>query len=367
MKILSTSSLYDANIDDLFKIIDKYSLENGYFNLDKINKDLFDELKKYHKAKFIVSYSSGFWALVQAIKAKSIPTKTDVIIPSLTYRRLADVIAWANKTPKFVDVEENSLSPSVQILEDAIDENTSLILGVHPIVNCCDVEGYIKLSLKKNVPIIFDAVESVHETFNKKRIGSFDVGEVFSLHASKLINGSEGGYICTSDKEFFRDLVNQKKINKGEINFLEFNNLNSIHAYNSLKKLNKLVLHNQKIYEEYERLLKNNQFLSLLKFDETERTSYKNIVVKLDKNSLISRDQIISELNKIQIFARAYYSPVLHDKNYHYKIKTSSLEVTNNIKTQFLNLPCGFRTSLDDVKRVVHHINIILKKVNPNE
>ena len=359
---LSTSSLYDAKIPDLFKIIDYYSSEDDYFNFDKISNDLFNELKEYHNAKHIVSYSSGFWALVQVIKAKSIDGKNDVIIPSLTYRRLADVISWANKTPKFIDVDENTLTPNVEMLEDAIDENTSLIFGVHPIVNCCDVEGYIKLASKKNIPIIFDAVESVHETFNNKRIGSFDVGEVFSLHASKLINGAEGGYVCTSDDELFKKLNDQKITQSKYYNFLEFNPLNSVHAINSLRKIDELVQHNKQIYKEYEKLLINHQFLSLLKFDENEKTSYKNIVVRLNDNSPIGRDKIISELNKIQIFARAYYSPALHDKIYKYKVKNACLEITNKIKGKFFNLPCGFRTALDDVRRVVNEINSILTR-----
>lgn len=367
MKTLSTSSLYDSNISDLFDIIDNYSLTDGLFHLDKISRDLFEELKKYHDTRYIVSYSSGFWALVQAIKAKSLSSKTDVIIPSFTYRRLADVVAWANKTPKFVDVEENTLTPNVQMIEDAIDDNTSLILGVHPIVNCCDVEGYIKLSQRKNIPIIFDAVESVHETINQKRIGSFDVGEVFSLHASKLINGSEGGYVCTSDKEFFNKLVEQKKLSKKQNNFLEFNKLNAVHAISSLRKIKELIQHNLSIYKEYEKLLKNHKLLSLLKFDESNDTSYKNIVVKIDQNSPISRDKIISELNKMNIFARAHYFPALHDKNYQYKVKVTCLEITNKIKEQYLNLPCGFRTTLNDVKHVVDHINIIMKKGNSDE
>ena len=37
-----------------------------------------------------------------------------------------------------------------------------------------------------------------------------------------------------------------------------------------MRKIDELVYHNKKIYKEYEKLLKNHQFLSLLKFDENE-------------------------------------------------------------------------------------------------
>ena len=64
----------------------------------------------------------------------------------------------------------------------------------------------------------------------------------------------------------------------------------------------------------------------------------------------------------MQIFARAYYSPALHDKTYKYKVKNAYLEMTNKIKGKFFNLPCGFRTTMDDVRRVVNEINSIFTR-----
>src|SRR6185437_7421804 len=81
-----------------------------------------------------------------------------------------------------------------------ISEDTALIVGVHPIVNCCDAEGLETLSVETGIPLLFDSVESVYETINHRKVGSFGLAECFSLHASKLLNGFEGGYVTTNNR-----------------------------------------------------------------------------------------------------------------------------------------------------------------------
>ena len=57
---------------------------------------LTDELKRYHNSNDIILFNSGFWALVIAIKAKLDNSESKVVLlPSLTYRRLADAVYWA--------------------------------------------------------------------------------------------------------------------------------------------------------------------------------------------------------------------------------------------------------------------------------
>ena len=130
---------------------------------------------------------------MKSIKIKSIKTRSQVLIPSLTYRRLSDAVFGRVKHLNSLIYVLKNLAISPTSIKKAINSKTSLILAVHPIVNTCDVNKIIEISDNYSIPLLFDAVESVHETINRKRVGSFGVGEIFSLHASKLINGIEGG------------------------------------------------------------------------------------------------------------------------------------------------------------------------------
>ena len=366
LKILSTSNLFEPKIVNVLSLLDKFSNNSDELIEGLAIKELEKKLAQYHGSKYCISFSSGFWALVGCIVCKSKDGLNEVIMPSLTYRRLDDVAYWAKHIPVFVDIDPTSLAISSKSIKKNINKNTALILAVHPIVGCCNVNELIKLSRECNIPIIFDAVESVHETYSGKRIGSFGVGEVFSLHACKLMNGAEGGYVCTDDDYFYNRLINFRNpsVSPNSFNCSIDSRLNDIHAIltlASLKELNKNISHNKKIYIKYKSLLSNIYNVRLLEFDETEQTSYKNIVIEILNNSFISRDTLVSKLNKENILARSYYNPPLHMKDHKYKTITTEMTNTEFAATRYINLPSGSRVTTLDVERVC---NLIKKFIN---
>jgi dTDP-4-amino-4,6-dideoxygalactose transaminase/cyclopropane fatty-acyl-phospholipid synthase-like methyltransferase len=357
---ISTSNLY----------LPQKNKVSHYLDLPENPKELFNRLEtslcEYHDSKYCVLFSTGFWALVAAIKLKSLPGKMQVIIPSLTYRRLADVVYWAGLVPVFVDIDPDSLAVSPSEISSHINENTGLILAVHPIVNCCDVTAIIEIANLNQVPVIFDAVESVHETHKGKRIGSFGVGEVFSLHASKLINGLEGGYVCTNDMVYALALNDFKCGNLSTYKNQSYVGLNGLphvgHAAFALACLDEIesnIDHNRKIYYRYVKRLADIRGIRLLKFDEVEQTSYKNIVVEITAEFSVSRDELVQILNAEKILARKYYYPALHNKNYDYPVITGRVENCDYAENCYMNLPCGSRVSEKDVDLLCEFIGFI--------
>lgn len=359
-KNFSTSNLYSPKHERVRSYLDNF-----------IEQDLVAEFEnrfsRYHASTYCISFSTGFWALVAAILCKATPHKGQVIMPSLTYRRLADVVNWTGKTPVFVDIDPHSLAISPSAIEAAINEETSLILAVHPIVNCCEVEQIIAISEKHAIPVLFDAVESVHETLAGNRIGSFNVGEVFSLHASKLINGVEGGYVCTNDEQLadkLRRIKNFREPAQGEFRMqADINPIHCAFAMAGLDEIDLNVAHNKNVYLAYRDQLEDLSDLHLLEFDESEQTSYKNIVVHVDERCKVTRDELVEGLNRQNVFARAHYSPPLHRKLTAYKTLSMNLDSTNRLAKRLINLPCGQRFDPDSAKTVVGILRSLTTKV----
>lgn len=351
---ISTSNLYAPQQNAVIRYLDQASEHP-----EQLELLLRDRLCKYHDARYVVLFSTGFWALVASIKLRAIPGKTQVIIPSLTYRRLADVVYWAGLVPVFVDIESTSLAISPAEINSNIGSETALILAVHPIVNCCDVGEILKISEISGIPVIFDAVESVHETHDGKRIGSFGVGEVFSMHASKLINGLEGGYVCTNDAAFAEMLESFRQSAPVAINNNRQAGLNALlnighvaFALAGLDEIDENVAHNLDVYRQYQKRIDRINGIELVAFDEKEQTSYKNIVVEITKDFPINRDKLVSLLNSELVLARPYYSPALHKKNYKYPVDTRVMENTDFAESRYVNLPCGFRVDKNHVDLV---------------
>lgn len=187
------SNLVRPDAEKFFNYSKIYYDSNRYIGDGSIIEVLEQRLVEFHQVRHCIVVSGGFWALVIAIKCLALPGKAEVIMPALTYRRLADCVAWAGLTPRFCEVDADRLCITAETARVCINEKTALILGVHPIVNCCDADGLELLSSEFDIPLMFDAVESVYETYKGRKIGGFGSAECFSVEASKLLNGFEGG------------------------------------------------------------------------------------------------------------------------------------------------------------------------------
>ena len=356
----STSNLVRPNIDAFLEYSRLFFNEHRYTNGGPAVQLLEKRLADFHGVKHCVALANGFWTLVIAMRCLALPGRHEVIMPSLTYRRLADVTAWAGFTPRFCEVDEHTLAISPDSAAACINSDTALLMGVHPIVNCCDVHGLEDVSKRSGIPLLFDTVESNYETYLGVRVGGFGKAECFSLHASKLLNGFEGGYLTTNDDDLAERVGYMRGFGfKGQDTVIDLGNnakLNEVHASMALAALDDLpdqVRRNESRYRCYQRLLADIPELRLLEFDESEETSFKNIVVELRDSWPISRAATLRVLNSEGVFARAYYAPALHQKKTSYETRFGDLSLTDKLVERFLNLPCGELVSLNDIENTV--------------
>ena len=151
-------------------------------------------------------------------------------------------------------------------------------------------------------------------------------------------------------------------LGKGQV-FLVFQTtyqlLTQFFALNSLKDINKLLRHNKKIYKSYKKHLKNIGGIKLLEFDESEQTSYKNIIIKIKESNKIIQEKIIFELNQDNILARPYYSPPLHKKKYKYNTVIEDMSSTEKLEFSYINLPCGYRMNERATRMVCEKLKTI--------
>lgn len=336
-------------------------IEQHQYTNGSLVKLLEQRLASFHQVEYCIAFSSGFWALALAIKALALKGKDEIVMPSFTYRRMADIAAWTKLKPHFCDVEAATLANSAATVRPCINDNTALVLGVHPIVNFCDIDGLVALAKEKNIPLLFDSVESVYESYNGKKIGCFGAAEIFSMGASKLVNGFEGGYITTNDAKLAQQLSLMRDFGFGEQGKVEVSGglnarLNEVHAAMALAGLDDLedqVVRNRDRYHTYRRLLAPLNGIRLLEFDESQRPGYKNIVVEILEDWPLSRDDTVSVLNAEMILARAYYTPPLHRKRMAYLYITAELPVTDRLAERLILPPCGHLVSNEDIAGIV--------------
>lgn len=364
----STSSLYQPSFEQFLNYSEQFFEKRHYTNNGPLVKLLEQRLADFHDAKYCIAFCSGFWALVLAMNSLALEGRTEIIMPSLTYRRMADIAAWANLTPRFCEVVPNTLGVSAADIRACINSETALIMAVHPIVNACDIDGIERLGAEFGIPVLFDAVESMYESVMSGKVGKFGDAECFSMHASKLLNGFEGGYITTNNHELAGRLSLLRTFGfKGQDNCVlpgglnaRLNELHAAMALANLDEMDILVSENKLRYRCYQDGLSSVKGLKLLEFDERFQTSYKNIVIELLLDDWpLSRNDTIKVLNAENILARAHYAPPLHQKKMSYPHIPAHLPLTDKLSERYINLPCGDFVSDEDIETIITMLEFI--------
>lgn len=376
----STSNLVQPDKQAFLNYVkDIYEDSSRMSGLNGATQKVEERLAMEHGANHCVAVCNGLWGIVMSIYALRLQGKKEIIMPSLTYRRMADIAAWLDMVPHFCDVDYDSLGMNSKDVRSCINDNTALILAPHPIVNLCDIDGLVELSTEFNIPILFDAVEASFAEHHGKKVGSFGNAECFSMHASKFLNGFEGGYITTNSKSLADKLriLRNNGIN-ARSGLVESQGVDGklieLHAAMTLACLDDKdhqIERNRSRFLKYKEELSDIKGLKLMEYSLSEKRSFKNILVRLDNEWPLSRDITIGILQAENMVVRPYYHPPLHKKDNQFPTINGILRNTELLMNQLMLLPCGEFVSLQDIEIVANHLRYIrdnseaiIKKLN---
>lgn len=366
-RIRSISNLVRPDRERFFEY-SRLMFDSGQYSGGSIDALLEERLARFHETRHCISFCGGFWGLVLSMQCLALPGRTEVVMPSLTYRRLADIVAWAGLTPHYCEVDPVRLCITAETARPCINERTALLLGVHPIVNCCDADGLERLSAETGIPLMFDSVESAYETYRGRKVGAFGRAECFSMQSSKLFNASEGGYVTTQDDELAQRLRRKRRLGLSADGVWREPGMNAVQseihaamALSTLDGVHEQVRANRVRYLRYASGLAAVPQLRLLRFDEAERHGFKNIVVEIGSDWPITRQRTLELLHAENMLCRAYYSPALHQKKTGYAMVWGDLQQTERFAERFLMLPCGYFVSEEDVDRICEFLGDIVR------
>lgn len=367
----TTMNLVIPDRDVFFKYA-KASFEARHLtNNGSAVRELERELAEFHSVKHCVAFCNCFTAMYIALRHLALPGKKEVVVPSLTYRRMADIIDWAGLLPRFCDVDPDTLGISPETARPCINENTALILAPHPITTLCDISGMEALAKEYGLPLMFDSVEACGGTYHGKMIGNFGDCESFSMHSSKVINSCEGGYITTNNDELAEILRQARAFGFfGQDNIIRLGHnakLNELHAAMGLASLygiEQQFADNKRIHLAYQAHLAGLPGITVISYDRVEKRNWKSVLVRLDKEWPFNREDTLQLLNAENIHARPHYSPPQHvafprqaGKGVH------PMPVTDQAVTNHLILPFGSTVSEEDTAIVgqVFHTMLALR------
>ncbi len=325
---LSPNSFSNNDIIEGIKV-----LLSNKITMSKITKKFENEFAKFIGSKYALMVNSGssanllaIFAMINPIKKNKLKPGDECIIPALCWSTSLWPIVQAGLTPRFVDVDLQTLNLSIKDLKKKINKKTKAIMLVHILGNSTDMGKLTNIVKKYKLKLIEDTCEALGSKFNKRYLGNFGEFGTYSFYYSHQITSGEGGMIICNDKNNYKIIHSLRahgwdrglNNNKNNFNFINsgFNlrpsEIAAAIGYNQFKKLNyfkKIRFENRK---KIINILKNskkweNQFTFIDPIQNLE-PSWFGLPILINKKYIYKKNRFLKFLNKNGIETRPIIS-----------------------------------------------------------
>jgi dTDP-4-amino-4,6-dideoxygalactose transaminase len=166
------------------------------------------QLAAFCGAKHVLSCANGTDALGLALMAKHIKPGQAVLVPSFTFAATAEVVAWFDAVPVFVDVREDTFNMDPGSLEAGIATAGRLGLepaGVIPVDLFglpADYDEILAIAAAHRLWVICDAAQSFGAAYKGRKVGTIgDITTTSFFPAKPLGCYGDGGAILVDDDD----------------------------------------------------------------------------------------------------------------------------------------------------------------------
>jgi dTDP-4-amino-4,6-dideoxygalactose transaminase len=348
-------------------ILDRRWLTNNGHYVQELEK----RIAKFVGVKHCIVICNGTIALEIAIRALGMTG--EVILPSVTFIATAHALQWQEITPIFADVTPDNHNIDPVEVERMITPRTSGIIGVHLWGNPCNIDTLSEIVHKRGLKLLFDASHAFACSYKGQMIGSFGSAEVFSFHATKIINSFEGGAIVTNDDKLADKIRLMKNFGfDGYDNVIyvgtngKMNEVSAAMCLTSIESLDEFTLINRRNYKYYQSEIDSIKGITFKRYNENEHSNYQYIVVEVDKNKTnLTLDEIIRIFHAENILVRRYFYPGCHQmepyKSY-FPHAGLVLPNTESLLEKVICLPTGQTISTGDIEKICNVLRFVINK-----
>ena len=349
-------------------------IKSGWISSKGKYVKLFEKsFSKFIKSKYTLSVTSGTTALHLSLASLGIKKQDEIIVPNLTFISPVNAAIYLNAKPVLVDIDKYNLCIDPKKIEKAITKKTKAIILVYLYGHACDINKIRKIAKKNKIFLIEDCAEAIGTYYKKKHVGNFGDISTFSFFGNKTITTGEGGMICFKSKKNYelakklRDHgMNNKKIYWHD--HVGFNyRMTNIQAAVGLAQMERITFFiNQKrlIAKKYYSYLKKNERLFFSKNYPNSRSSYWLYYIKLKKEFIYLRDEIINQLLKNGIEVKNCFYPIhLMEPYKKYYIKKNDLSNSIKVSRSIIALPSSVNLGDREIKNICANLNALTEKL----
>lgn len=310
-----------------------------------------------------VATANATVALELAIRAADL--SGEVLVPAFTFPATVHAVRWSGLTPVLCDVDPETGCLDPAQVAARITPRTSGILGVHLWGRPHAVAELTDIADRHGLTLLFDAAQAFGVRYRGRPVGGFGAAEVFSFHATKLVNAFEGGAVVTDDSGLaarVRAMHNFGIVGEDEVTLVGTNGKMSEAAAAmglvSLAGMASFVDRNRRNHGRYRHVLGEIPGVTMVTPGPDTEPSYHYVVVRIDADRLgLDRDALMAVLRAENVMARRYFYPGCHRMS-PYHVDGVSYPHTDALAASLLTLPTGAAVDEPDIDRIAQLIAV---------
>jgi dTDP-4-amino-4,6-dideoxygalactose transaminase len=355
-------------LEQAARILDSQTLTNGGPQVKEFER----QICAYLRVRNTIVVNNATIGL--QVAAKALKLSGEVIVPSFTFIATAQAFDWIGINVVFCDIDPLTLSFDLAHLESLITSDTTAIVPVHVFGRVVDVNAIEAIAKRHSLKVVYDAAHAFgSKSANGQFVGNFGDCEVFSFHATKVLNSFEGGCICTNNDTLAENI--RSSINFSFVTYdqtasapgtnAKMTEICAAHGIVSLRSFNDVLVHNALISDIYRKRLGLICGITLLYgLTTNEQCNCHYVAIAWNAQILsVSRDSLLNVLLSEGCRGRRYFYPGCHQLEPFASRNPPgrcSVPKTERLCSQVVCLPNGLHVSSEDANLICDVIEFVV-------
>lgn len=310
-----------------------------------------------------VAVNSGTAGLHLGLLATGVGPGDEVIVPSFTFAATGNSVALTGATPVFVDIEPGTFTLDPAAVAAAITPRTRGVMPVHLYGHPARMRELEAIAKKHGIAIYEDAAQAHGAILDGRPVGSFGEFAMFSLYPTKNMTSGEGGMVTAASDEIARKLRllrNQGMERQYENEIIGFNaRMTDIHAAIGRVQLTKVDAWTKTRQANAAFLDANLDGVAVPPVSDGAEHVYHQYTIRVPED----RDGFVAALKSEYNVGAGVYYPIPNHRLPSLAPYARNLDLpeTEKAAREVLSLPVHPSLTQDDLDRIVHAVNALVK------
>lgn len=160
-----------------------------------------NQFAAYTDVPYATTVCNGTVAILLALLTLDIKSGDEVILPTMVYVAVPNMVLFIGAKPVFVDSLYGSWQMDPEDIGRKITPKTKAVIAVHNYGHPCEMDAIRLICDNNNLFLIEDCAEAIGSRYNGKHVGNWGDISTFSFFGNKTITTGEGGMVISHSKE----------------------------------------------------------------------------------------------------------------------------------------------------------------------